>query len=63
MASELRRWARKETPWCIPIEWAFEWGPELVAGIGNGLLLGYLMYRSALVPPRMALSGLIGGPL
>jgi len=44
-------------------EWAFEWGPGLVAGIGNGLLLGYLMYRSALVPPRMALLGLIGGPL
>ena len=44
-------------------EWAFEWGPGLVAGIGNGLLLGYLMYRSALVPPRMALLGLVGGPL
>ena len=44
-------------------EWAFLWGPGLVAGIGNGLLLGYLMYRSALVPPRMALLGLIGGPL
>jgi hypothetical protein len=44
-------------------EWAFLFGPGLVAGIGNGLLLGYLMYRSALVPPRMALLGLIGGPL
>jgi Domain of unknown function (DUF4386) len=44
-------------------EWAFEWGPGLVAGIGNGLILGYLMYRSALVPPRMALLGLIGGPV
>ncbi len=44
-------------------EWAFLWGPGLVAGIGNGLMLGYLMYRSALVPPRMALLGLIGGPL
>jgi hypothetical protein len=44
-------------------EWAFEWGPGLVAGIGNGLMLGYLMYRSALVPPRMALLGLIGGPV
>jgi hypothetical protein len=42
-------------------EWAFQWGPGLVAGIGNGLILGYLMYRSALVPPRMALLGLIGG--
>jgi len=44
-------------------EWAFEWGPGLVAGIGNGLMLGYLMYRSALVPPRMALLGLVGGSL
>ena len=44
-------------------EWAFLWGPGLVAGIGNGIMLGYLMYRSALVPPRMALLGLIGGPL
>jgi hypothetical protein len=44
-------------------EWAFEWGPGLVAGIGNGLLLGYLMYKSALVPPRLALLGLIGGPI
>jgi hypothetical protein len=33
------------------------------AGLGNGLLLGYLMYRSELVPRRMALLGLIGGPL
>jgi hypothetical protein len=44
-------------------EWAFEWGPGLVAGIGNGLLLGYLMYTSGLVPPRLALLGLIGGPI
>lgn len=44
-------------------EWAFEWGPGLVAGIGNGLMVGYLMYKSALVPPRVALLGLIGGSL
>ena len=44
-------------------DWAFLWGPGLVAGIGNGVMLGYLMYRSALVPPRMALLGLIGGPV
>jgi hypothetical protein len=42
-------------------DWAFRWGPGLVAGIGNGLMLGYLMYRSELVPRRMALLGLIGG--
>jgi hypothetical protein len=44
-------------------DWAFQWGPGLVAGIGNGLMLGYLMYRSALVPRRMALLGLVGGSL
>lgn len=38
-------------------------GPGFVVGIGNGLLFGYLMYTSGLVPPRMALLGLIGGPL
>jgi hypothetical protein len=27
------------------------------------MLLGYLMYRSELVPRRMALLGLVGGPL
>ena len=44
-------------------DWAFQFGPGLVVGFGNGLILGYLMYRSGLVPPRMALLGLIGGPL
>jgi len=44
-------------------EWAFLFGPGLVVGLGNGLLLGYLMYRSGLVPPRMAILGLVGGPL
>ena len=44
-------------------EWAFEWGPGLVAGIGNGLMVGYLMYQSGLVPRRMALLGLVGGSL
>ena len=44
-------------------EWAFLFGPGLIAGIGNGMILGYLMYRSGLVPPRMAMLGLIGGPL
>ena len=44
-------------------EWAFLFGPGLVAGIGNGLILGSLMYRSRLVPRRMAVLGLIGGTL
>ena len=38
-------------------------GPGFVVGVGNGLILGYLMYRSGLVPRRMAWFGLIGGPL
>ena len=41
----------------------FLFGPAFCAGLGNGLLLGYLMYRSGLVPRRMALLGVIGGPL
>ncbi len=44
-------------------EWAFLFGPGLVVGFGNGLMLGYLMYRSGLVPRGMAMLGLIGGPL
>ena len=32
-------------------------------GVGNGLILGYLMYRSGLVPRRMAVLGLIAGPV
>ena len=44
-------------------EWAFLFGPGLVVGFGNGLILGYLMYRSGLVPRRMAMFGLIGGPM
>jgi len=38
-------------------------GPGFLAGLGNGILLGYLMYRSGLVPRGMAMLGLIGGPL
>ena len=30
---------------------------------GNGVLLGYLMYTSRLVPRPLALLGLVGGPL
>lgn len=44
-------------------EWAFLFGPGLVVGFGNGLVLGYLMYRSGLVPRRMAMLGLVGGPM
>ena len=44
-------------------DWTFLFGPGLIVPFGNGLILGYLMYRSGLVPRRMAWLGLIGGPL
>ena len=44
-------------------DWTFLFGPGLIVPCGNGLILGYLMYRSGLVPRRMAWFGLIGGPL
>jgi len=44
-------------------DWTFQLGPNWIVGWGNGLILGYLMYKSGLVPRRMAWLGLIGGPL
>jgi hypothetical protein len=44
-------------------DWTFLLGPGWVAGWGNGLILGYLMFRSGLVPRRMTWLGLVGGPL
>lgn len=43
-------------------DWTFLLGPGTVVGVGNGLILGYLMYTSRLVPRPMAVLGLIGGP-
>jgi hypothetical protein len=44
-------------------DWSFLFGPGFIVPFGNGLILGYLMYRSGLVPRRMAWLGLVGGPL
>jgi hypothetical protein len=45
-------------------DWTFLFGPGFLgAGFGNGILLGYLMYQSSLVPRGMAWLGLVGGPL
>jgi hypothetical protein len=44
-------------------DWTALFGPGLVVPFGNGLLLGYLMYTSGLVPRWMTWLGLIGGPL
>jgi hypothetical protein len=44
-------------------KWTFLLGPGICPGIENGLILGYLLYRSGLVPRPIAVLGLIGGPL
>jgi Domain of unknown function (DUF4386) len=44
-------------------DWTFLLGPGFIVGWGNGLILGYIMYRSGLVPRKMTWFGLIGGPL
>ena len=44
-------------------DWTFLFGPGLVVPFGNGLLLGYLMYTSGLVPRPLTWLGLIGGPV
>jgi Domain of unknown function (DUF4386) len=44
-------------------DWCQLFGPGLVVPFGNGLILGYLMYRSRLVPRPWPWLGLIGGPL
>jgi hypothetical protein len=43
--------------------WTFVLGPGFVVGVGNGLILGYMMYRSGLMPRGLAVVGLIAGPL
>jgi hypothetical protein len=43
-------------------QWTFLLGPGVMAGV-NDLLLGYILYRSGLVPRAMAIIGLVGGPL
>ena len=44
-------------------DWTFSLGPGWVVGWGNGLILGYLMYSSGLVPRKMTWLGLVGGQL
>jgi hypothetical protein len=43
-------------------QWSFLVGPGLIAGV-NGLFLGYVMYRSRLVPRIIPAVGLVGAPL
>jgi hypothetical protein len=44
-------------------DWSFLLGPGFIGVIGTGPMLGYMMYRSGLVPRRLAMLGLVGGPL
>jgi hypothetical protein len=44
-------------------DWTFLLGPGFIVGLGNGLMLGYLMYASGLMPRGLAVLGLIGGTL
>ena len=44
-------------------DWTFLLGPGLIVGIGNGVILATLAYRSELVPRSLAMLGLVGGPL
>lgn len=43
-------------------DWTFLFGPGFCVGV-NGILLGWMMYRTELMPPRLAMLGVIGGPL
>jgi len=44
-------------------DWTFILGPGFIVGWGNGLILGYLMYASGLMPRGLCWLGLVGGPL
>lgn len=44
-------------------DWTFLLGPGFADGIGTGMILGYLMWRSGLVGRRMGLLGLVGGTM
>jgi Domain of unknown function (DUF4386) len=44
-------------------DWTALFGPGLIVPFGNGLILGYLMYKSGLVPRPMTWFGMIGGPV
>lgn len=43
-------------------DWTFRLGPGVVVGVGNGLILGYMMWKTRLVPRFLSIFGLIGGP-
>jgi hypothetical protein len=44
-------------------DWTFLLGPAFCAGIGSGILLGYLMLKSGLMPRGLAIFGIVAGCL
>jgi hypothetical protein len=44
-------------------DWTFLLGPGFCAGIGNGVLLGFIMFTSGLLPRRLAGFGMVAGGL
>lgn len=50
--------AAQGNSWASTYDWAFLFGPGLVVGFGNGLMLGYLMYKSGLMPRRLSMVGM-----
>ena len=43
-------------------DWTFLFGPGFCVGV-NGILLGWMMWRTGLMPQGLALFGVVGGPL
>ncbi|WP_374625983.1 DUF4386 domain-containing protein [Devosia sp.] len=43
-------------------DWTFRLGPGVVVGVGNGLILGWMMWKTRLLPRALSILGLIGGP-
>jgi hypothetical protein len=43
-------------------DWTFKMGPGVVVGVGNGIILGYMMWKTRLMPRFLSVLGLIGGP-
>lgn len=43
-------------------DWTFKMGPGVVVGVGNGIILGYMMWKTRLVPRFLSALGLVGGP-
>lgn len=43
-------------------DWTFRLGPGVVVGVGNGLILSWMMWKTRLVPRALSTLGLFAGP-